>query len=105
MQKDKKVKIINKMNKNLPRLLVIRSNRYIYAQLINDKNGNIIATASSAIIKESAKPIEKAKKVGVKLAEMIKTKHKEIVFDRNKYLFHGKVKALAEGLRQGGIKF
>lgn len=105
MKKGIKVKMINKQNKNLPRLLVTRSNRCIYGQLIDDKSGNIIAYASSLNIKDNLKPVEKAKAVGIKLAGMIKGSHKEIVFDRNRYLFHGKVKALAEGLRQGGIKF
>lgn len=105
MKKNQKVKIINKKNQNLPRLIVVRSNKFIYAQLINDKNGAIIAGMSSIKSNDKTKPIENATKVGLDMAKIIKAKYKKIVFDRKNYLFHGQVKALAEGLKQGGVKF
>ena len=100
-----KVKIINKKNKKLPRVLVIRSNKFIYAQVIDDQNGKIIASASSLKMEEKIKPVEKAKNVGLQLAKKIAKDWKEIVFDRNCYSYHGQIKSFAEGLRQGGIKF
>lgn len=84
---------------------VFRSNRDIYVQLI-DNSGNIIAQASSKEIKEKMKSTEVAAKVGQKLAEKATlAKITSIIFDRNGYRYHGRVKALADGIRNGGIKF
>ena len=91
--------------KKRPRLVVFRSNRAIYAQLINDEKGEVLVTSSSLKIKK-AKGVETAKQVGLELAK--KTKGKKIstcVFDRGGYLYHGQVKALAEGAREGGLQF
>jgi large subunit ribosomal protein L18 len=90
-----------------PRLSVFRSNQYIYAQLIDDVNGNTLVAASS---RESAASQgtkgEQAKKVGLLLAEKAKAKNIEtVVFDRAGYRYHGRVKALAEGARENGLKF
>ncbi len=90
-----------------PRLSVFRSNKFIYAQLIDDASGNTLAHASS---RESAisgaTPIERSKAVGQQLAERAKTAGIDaVVFDRGGYRYHGNVRALAEGAREGGLKF
>lgn len=88
-----------------PRLSVHRTLKGIYAQLIDDTNGTVIASSSS--LKETGGAgVEAAKKVGVDLAKKAKAKKVETcVFDRSGYLYHGRVKALAEGAREGGLKF
>ena len=88
-----------------PRLSVFRSNKQIYAQVINDIDGKTLASASSLGLEKLAK-IEQAKKVGALLAEKAKAAGVEsVVFDRNGYLYHGRVKELAEGAREGGLQF
>ncbi|MGD1843191.1 MAG: 50S ribosomal protein L18 [Thermonemataceae bacterium] len=88
-----------------PRLSVFRSNTRIYAQIINDDEGKTLASASSVEVSEKVS-IEVAKEVGKKLAEKaLAADVKQIVFDRNGYLYHGKVKSLAEGAREGGLQF
>ncbi len=91
-----------------PRLTVFRSNKAIYAQLIDDEAGKTLAAASSADVKSEVKgfTVETAKQVGARLAQ--KATEQNIVaavFDRNGYLYHGKVKALADAAREGGLKF
>ena len=89
-----------------PRLSVFRSNKAIYAQIIDDSKGHTIAAASSADIEKAKLNKETSKTVGKKVAEKaLATGVKEIVFDRNGYLYHGNVKALADGAREGGLKF
>jgi large subunit ribosomal protein L18 len=79
-----------------PRLSVFRSAKYIYAQLINDEKGNTLLEAHG----------QEAGRVGEDLAKKaLKKKIKEVVFDRSGYQFHGRVKALAEGAKKGGLKF
>ncbi len=88
-----------------PRLTVFRSNKAIYAQLIDDTNGQVLASSSSLKIKESSGQ-EGAKKVGLELAGRAKEKKiTTCMFDRGGYLYHGRVKALAEGAREGGLQF
>ncbi len=91
-----------------PRLNVFRSNANIYAQLIDDVNGLTLVSANS-LEKEigcTAGNCESAKKVGTVLAERAKAKGIEtVVFDRGGYVYHGRVAALAEGAREGGLKF
>ena len=91
-----------------PRLNVFRSNANIYAQIIDDVNGVTLAAAST-LEKEfegATGNAEAAKKVGLALAERAKAKGIEVVvFDRGGYLYHGRVAALAEGAREGGLKF
>jgi large subunit ribosomal protein L18 len=87
-----------------PRLTVFRSLRYIYAQLIDDTNGKTLAYASSE--KEKGNKTEKAFEVGKELAKKALEKGiKEAVFDRNGYQYHGRVQKLADGAREGGLKF
>jgi large subunit ribosomal protein L18 len=89
-----------------PRLVVFRSNKGVYAQLIDDAQGFTVAAASSRSLGASGKKSELAKQTGVALAEKAKEKGvKAVVFDRNGYLYHGRVKALAEGAREGGLAF
>ena len=87
-----------------PRLTVFKSNLAIYAQLIDDKKGVTLASASS--IKNKEKGIEAAKKVGVELAKLAKEKKiTACAFDRNSYKYHGAIKALADACREAGLKF
>lgn len=89
-----------------PRLVVFRSNKKIYAQLIDDLSRKTLASASDVKEKKSGKKAETAKKVGLELAKKAKEKGiTECVFDRAGYKYHGRVKALAEGAREGGLKF
>ncbi len=88
-----------------PRLSVFKSNKAVYAQLIDDTKGHTIAAANSSEL-GTGNTIENAKQVGTKLAERAKSAGIEtILFDRSGYRYHGKVKALADGAREGGLKF
>jgi large subunit ribosomal protein L18 len=91
-----------------PRLAVFRSNRGIFAQLVDDDAGKTVAGASWVGLPKSFKgdKTEQATEVGKVLAEAAKKAGVEaVVFDRGGYLFHGRVKALAEGAREGGLSF
>ncbi len=90
-----------------PRLAVFRSNKYIYAQIINDDQGKTLASVSEKELKkEDLGKGEKAKALGELLAQKAATaKIKKVVFDRAGYRYHGRVKALAEGARKGGLEF
>lgn len=89
----------------IPRLSVFRSLKHIQAQLIDDVQGVTLASASDMELKKGSKK-EKAGEVGKKLAEQAMKKNiKQAVFDRGSYLYHGRVKELAEGAREGGLKF
>jgi len=94
-----------------PRLCIFRSAKHIYAQLIDDEKGKTLAAASDSGIKRTKlktkkTKADKAKEVGKLIAEKAKTKKIEkVVFDRGGYQYHGRVKALAEGAREGGLKF
>ncbi len=91
-----------------PRLSVFRSNKQIYAQIIDDLNAVTLISASSkeSGIDQGSTKTEMAKQVGELLAKKAKEAGVEqVVFDRGGYLYHGRVKALAEGAREGGLKF
>ena len=91
-----------------PRLVVFRSNAGIEAQLVDDGEGKTLAAASSLHLKKSFKgnKTQQATEVGKLLAERAKQANLEsVVFDRGGYLYHGRVKALAEAAREGGLKF
>ncbi len=92
-----------------PRLNVFRSNSEIYAQLIDDKGGKTIAAVGSvdkSIQSSKVNKSEKAKLVGKMIAEKaVANGITEVVFDRNGFLYHGRIKSLAEGAREGGLKF
>ena len=123
MSDNKKLKRINWLKKRLriksklktamhPRLVVYRSNKNIYGQLIDDSNCVTIVSSSTIdkelkdkILKVEGK-IKKSKLVGMSLGQKLKDKKiKKIIFDRNGYKYHGRVKALAEGVRESGINF
>ncbi|MDZ4756955.1 MAG: 50S ribosomal protein L18 [Bacteroidota bacterium] len=89
-----------------PRLSVFRSNKQIYAQLIDDVAGKTLLASSSAKLDVKTNKIEIASLVGKTLAEKaLESGIKEVVFDRGGYLYHGRVKSLAEGAREGGLVF
>ena len=92
-----------------PRLAVFRSNKEIYAQIIDDVNGVTITAASTRdkeIDASKSNKIEAAKLVGKAIAEKaLKAGVESITFDRGGYLYHGRIKSLAEGAREGGLKF
>ncbi|MEK7651261.1 MAG: 50S ribosomal protein L18 [Patescibacteria group bacterium] len=107
MRRAKRVRNRIKSVSPRPRLSVFRSNIHIYAQIIDDATGKTLASASSLEIKNKGK-IKKAdiaKAVGKTLAEKaVKAGVKEAAFDRGNYRYHGRVKALAEAAREGGLK-
>jgi large subunit ribosomal protein L18 len=90
-----------------PRLVVFRSNRGIFAQLVDDSSGRTLASASwNALPASKGSKTEQAAEVGKALAAAAKKAGVEsCVFDRGGYLYHGRVKALAEGAREGGLQF
>mgnify|MGYP001289202864 CR=1 FL=1 len=91
-----------------PRLAVYRSNKDIYAQIINDLDGTTLVSASSREkgFKGKGKKVELSAKVGKQLAEKaLGAGITSVVFDRGGYLYHGRIKALADGAREGGLKF
>lgn len=92
-----------------PRLAIFRSNKQIYAQIIDDEAGITLVSCSSRIKDLNLQPLSKtdqSREVGKKLAELAKGKGIEkVVFDRGGYLYHGRVKALADGAREGGLNF
>ena len=92
-----------------PRLSVFRSNRHIYAQVIDDVSGRTVAAASTMekdVRGGSTATVDAAKAVGQRLAERAKAQGVEtVVFDRGRYLVHGRVKALADAAREAGLKF
>jgi large subunit ribosomal protein L18 len=104
-----KMRVRNKIEgtTSVPRLSVFKSNKAIYAQVIDDSKGEtVLAVSSVELDKKASVKIETSKAVGKKLAERaIAAGISTIVFDRNGYLYHGNIKALAEGAREGGLKF
>ena len=89
-----------------PRLSVFKANRHIYAQLINDETGKTLAASSSKEIKSKGKKAELATEVGKAIAvKALGLKIKAVKFDRGGFAYHGRVKALAEGARAGGLEF
>jgi large subunit ribosomal protein L18 len=111
--KDRRQRIKKGIRKNMegttarPRLSVFKSNKAIYAQVIDDSKGHTLLSSSSKELSEKGGvSVTISKSVGQKLAEKaLASGIKEIVFDRNGYLYHGNIKALAEGAREGGLKF
>lgn len=104
IRKKRRVSSNIKGTETKPRVIVFRSNRYIYAQAIDDNKRITLASASSLKMEKSSK-VDQAKKVGIKLADTLKSKKiNSVVFDRSIYIYKGRVKSLVEGLREGGIK-
>lgn len=114
-KKDRRLRIRRRIRKivngtsSQPRLTVFRSNKEIYAQIINDETSSTLVSASSIqkeIKSSKGTKIEIATLVGKSLAEKaVKAGIQNISFDRGGYLYHGRVKALADGAREGGLKF
>jgi len=97
-----------KGSKERPRLSVFRSNKYNYVQLIDDEKGVTLVSASDLELKnkKGLTKTERAREVGKLIAKKAKAKKiTKVVFDRNGYKYHGRVKAIAEGAREGGLKF
>jgi len=91
-----------------PRLFVFRSNQHIYVQLVNDDNAKILMSASDKELKakKGEKKSNLAKEVGKLIAKKaIEAKMETVIFDRGGIVYHGRIKALAEGAREGGLKF
>jgi large subunit ribosomal protein L18 len=94
-----------------PRVCVFRSNKHIYAQVISDEKGATLVSASSlsdleADAAKERKGVGAAKRVGLTLAQRCKERNiTRVVFDRNGFLFHGQIKAVADGAREGGLQF
>ncbi len=108
-QRHKKIRAVISGTSNTPRLCVFRSNKHIYAQLIDDKKGTTILAVNDLELKNKKKKDNKkniASEVGEAIANKAKEKGiKKVVFDRGGYRYHGRVKALAEGARKGGLEF
>ena len=97
-------KIISNNKLDRSRVVVTRSNKNIYAQLI-DVNGNVLKSCSTLSFEDKATGLEKAKKVGMEFAKLcIESNISSAVFDKGQYIYGGRVKALAEGCREAGLK-
>ena len=114
LKANRRARIKKRIRKNIsgtssrPRLTVFRSNKQIYVQLIDDVNGVTLASAASLKEDKAQKvnKLEQAKLIGKQIAEKAnKAGIAEVVFDRNGYLYHGRVKALADSARESGLKF
>jgi large subunit ribosomal protein L18 len=109
-RKKRKMRIRKKINGTAerPRLVVFRSSKHIYAQIIDDLAGATLASASTLSLEgENIRlTVENAKLVGKKVAEeAIKKSITSVVFDRNGFVYHGRIKAVADGAREGGLNF
>jgi len=104
----RKLKVRKKLssNQSLPRLSVFRSNRHIWAQIIDDKKAKTLASTSSKILKTAVSKTQQSQKVGQQIAKLAqKVNITRVRFDRGPYRYHGRVKALAEAARSAGLKF
>lgn len=108
----RKVRIRKKVNGTVdrPRLVVFRSNTHIYAQIVNDAEGATLVSASTLALSRTEPGLRcnksGAESVGREIARLAKEKNiTRVVFDRNGYLYHGRVKAVADGAREGGLEF
>ncbi len=102
----RKVITTNTKNSKLIRLTVFRSNCQIYAMLIDDTRGIVLTSVSSNSISKKLCPVDKASETGKLIASKAKDlKINKVIFDRNSYKYHGRVKALADGARNAGLKF
>jgi large subunit ribosomal protein L18 len=115
-KRERRQKIKQRIRKHIsgtedrPRMTVFRSNKQIYVQLVNDRNGETVVSASSknkeVTSRKGITKGEQAKLVGKLIAEKSLAKGiQNVVFDRNGYLYHGRIKLLAESAREGGLKF
>ena len=108
LRKNRKVRsrVRTKGSSSRPRLTVFRSNRHIFAQIIDDEKGITLAQTSSLKVKSKGKKVDIATEVGEEIAKAAKAKKvTKVVLDRSGYKYHGRVKALADGARKGGLQF
>lgn len=107
LRKTRRVRRKIQGSKDMPRLSVFRSNKYIYAQLIDDeKQETILGVSEKKLEKTEGTKFEKSRKLGILVAKAaLSKKIKKVVFDRGRYIYKGRVKALAEGAREGGLTF
>ena len=108
----RKVRIRKKVNgtEARPRLVVFRSNMHIYAQIVDDGDGRTIVSSSTLSLGKSEKGLRcnksGAQRVGNEIARLAREKNiGKVVFDRNGYIYHGRIKAVADGAREGGLEF
>ncbi len=108
----RKIRIRRKVNgtPERPRLVVFRSNGHIYVQVVDDESGSTLASASTLALSRAQAGLhgnkEGAQAVGREIARLAREKEiSRVVFDRNGYLYHGRVKAVADGAREGGLEF
>jgi large subunit ribosomal protein L18 len=109
-RKKRKIRIRKKVNGTAgrPRLVVFRSNKHIYAQIVDDQAGVTLVSASTKALggEQAHLTVENAKLVGKRVAEEAAKKNiSTVVFDRNGFVYHGRVKAVADGAREGGLNF
>ena len=111
-RKRRKIRIRKKLSgtPERPRLVVFRSNRHIYAQIIDDLRGTTLVSASTLALAKGGDAMrltkDNAAKVGKEVAKLaLEKKIETVVFDRNGFKYHGRIKALADGAREGGLKF
>lgn len=118
LSKHTSAKVVNRLKKKIrirkvvkgseerPRLCVFRSTKHIYAQIINDDSQTTVLSVSSLALDLKGAGKETAKAVGKKIAEAATQKGiKTVVFDRNGFIYHGRIQALADGAREGGLNF
>jgi large subunit ribosomal protein L18 len=117
IKKEAKIRIRKRIRKTLrgtaerPRVFVFKSNRYIYTQAVNDDNGSVLASASTVEkafreLSKNFKNLQSCEKLGEILAQRLKERNIEkVVFDRGIYPYHGRIRALAEAMRKGGLVF
>ena len=102
----RKTRVSSKINGTSlrPRISIFRSNRFIYAQVINDVEGNTIVSANSKDLKLKSSKVEQAKNIGLEIGKKLKElKIEACVYDRGSYRYHGSVKSLADGVREAGV--
>lgn len=106
IKKKTRIRKIVKGTDERPRLCVFRSNSEIYAQIVNDITGKTLVSFSSLKLDSKVSGKEQAKQVGLGIAKVAQAaKVKNVVFDRNGYVYHGRVQSLADGAREGGLNF
>ncbi len=108
IRRHKKIRMTLHGTQDRPRLFVFRSNQHIYVQLVDDDKNKILMSASDKELssKKEIKKLDVAKKVGELIAKKAKeAKIESIIFDRGGNVFHGRIKSLADGAREGGLKF
>lgn len=106
IRRQKRVRAKLSKNVGIPRLSIYRSNSNIWTQIIDDKHGRTLVSANTKTIKATGTKTEKAVAVGAAIAKLaLEKKIINVRFDRGQYKYHGRVKALADAARQGGLKF